>query len=166
MISGETSSLSDYLDQYPLFSSAVEFAVENLFPRSEIQFAFGDCNHDFPAHDLTFEVGVSVIFAGPVVSIGGGGRVRREFFEPIIVILNQPALRIVDVNAGGDVHGVDQAQPVLHTGLGHQRLDLVRDVQVVAPVRRVEPKLLAEVLHDPLNRPRGATSVQGRACCA
>ena len=70
-------SLSDYLDQHSLFSSAVEFAVENLFPRAEVQFAFGDCNEDFPAHDLTLEMGVSVVFAGPVVSIGGGRRVRR-----------------------------------------------------------------------------------------
>ena len=28
--------LSDYFNQHSLFSSAVEFAVENLFPRSEI----------------------------------------------------------------------------------------------------------------------------------
>jgi len=33
--------LSDYLDQRPFASAAVEFAVENLFPWSEIQFAFG-----------------------------------------------------------------------------------------------------------------------------
>src|SRR5204863_2810844 len=69
--------LSDNLDQHSLFSSAVEFAVENLFPRAEIQFAFGNRDDDFPAHDLTFEVGVSVVFAGAIVPIGGSRSVRR-----------------------------------------------------------------------------------------
>ena len=67
----------DYLDQHALFSPAVEFAIENLFPRPEIQFAFGDRNDNFAAHDLTFEVGVSIVFTGPVVSIAARRRVRR-----------------------------------------------------------------------------------------
>jgi hypothetical protein len=67
----------DYLDQHSLFSSAVEFAVENLFPRAEIQFAFGDRNDNFAAHDLTLQVRIGVVFAGAVVSIGVRRRVRR-----------------------------------------------------------------------------------------
>ena len=59
----EMSSLSYYLDQPSLFSSAVEFAVENLFPRAEIQFAFGDRNDNFAAHDLTLQVCIGVVFA-------------------------------------------------------------------------------------------------------
>ena len=47
----------------------VEFAVENLFPSSEIEFAFCNRDDDFAPHDLTFQVSVSVVFAGPVVSI-------------------------------------------------------------------------------------------------
>ena len=69
--------LSDDFHQHSLFSLAVEFAVENLFPRSEIQFAFGDRHDNFTAHDLTLEMGVGVIFSSPVVSIGAGRRVRR-----------------------------------------------------------------------------------------
>src|SRR5207248_11295386 len=69
--------VSDDFHEYPLSPPAVEFAVENLFPRPEIQFAFCNRYHDFATHDLTFEVSVSVVFAGPVVSIGGGRGVRR-----------------------------------------------------------------------------------------
>ena len=69
--------LSDDFHERSLFSSAVEFAVENLFPWAEIQFAFGDRHDDFPPHDLTFEVGVSVVFSGSVVSIGVRRGVRR-----------------------------------------------------------------------------------------
>ena len=76
VISGETS-LSYYLDQHSLLSSAVEFAVENLFPRSEIQFAIGDGDDNFTAHDLTLKMGVGVIFSSPVMSIGAGRSVWR-----------------------------------------------------------------------------------------
>jgi len=68
---------SDYFDQHALSPAAVEFAVENLFPRPEIQFGFGNCDDNFPAHDLTLKVGVGVVFAGSVMSIGGGRRVWR-----------------------------------------------------------------------------------------
>ena len=53
--------LSNYLDQHSLPASPVEFAVENLFPRPEFEFAFGDCDDDFTAHDLTFQVGIGVV---------------------------------------------------------------------------------------------------------
>jgi hypothetical protein len=33
-----------------LSPAAVEFAVENLFPRAKIQLAFGNRYDDFPAH--------------------------------------------------------------------------------------------------------------------
>src|SRR5437867_11500520 len=61
------SLLSDYLNEHTFAPSSVEFAVENLFPRPEIQFAFGDRDDDFAAHDLTLEVGVSVVFASPIM---------------------------------------------------------------------------------------------------
>jgi hypothetical protein len=70
---------SNDLDQHSFSPSAVEFAVENLFPRSEIQFAFGDRDDNFTAHDLTLEMGVGVIFSSPVVSIGAGRRVALAF---------------------------------------------------------------------------------------
>ena len=73
----QLSLLSDYLNQHPFAPTAVEFTVENLFPRSEIQFAFGDRDDHFAAHDLTFEVSVGVVFAGSVVTIRGGRCVRR-----------------------------------------------------------------------------------------
>ena len=58
----------------------------NLFPRPEVQFAFGDRDDDFAAHDLTLEVGVSIVFASAIVAISGGRLVRREFFQPDLVI--------------------------------------------------------------------------------
>ncbi len=46
--------LTNNLHQYPFLSFSVEFAIKNLFPRTEIEFAFGDGDHHFAAHDGPF----------------------------------------------------------------------------------------------------------------
>src|SRR5438552_6576766 len=96
------SLVSDYLDQHSLSPSAIEFAVENLFPRTEIQFALGDCDDNFTAHDLAFEMGISVVFAGPVVAIAGGRRMRSQFLQPKFVIVMKPRFVVIDEHAGSD----------------------------------------------------------------
>src|SRR5207244_270545 len=55
------ASLSNNLHQHPFRPPAVEFAVENLLPRAEVEFAFGDRHDHFAAHDLPFVVGVGVV---------------------------------------------------------------------------------------------------------
>src|SRR5882724_11615122 len=65
------TSFSKDFRQDALSASPVEFAVENLFPGSEVEFAFGDGDDDFAAHDLALEMRVGVVFAGPVVGILG-----------------------------------------------------------------------------------------------
>jgi len=74
---GNRSSLADDFHEGAFAAAAVEFAVEDLFPRAEIEFAFGNGDDDFAAHDLALEMGVGVIFAGAIVTVGGGGRVMK-----------------------------------------------------------------------------------------
>src|SRR3974390_1537079 len=57
-------SFADDFHQHALLAPAVELAVEDLFPRAEVEFAGGDGDDDFPAHDLALPVGVGVVFAG------------------------------------------------------------------------------------------------------
>src|SRR5678815_4608826 len=64
--------LSNNLNEHPLAASSIEFAVKDLLPRTEVELAATDCNHHFPAHDLTFHVRVGVVFAGAIVQILGG----------------------------------------------------------------------------------------------
>lgn len=71
------TSLADDFDEDAFSSAAVELAIENLFPRSEIQFAFRNRDDDFASHDLAFQMGVGVIFASPVVLIVGSWGMRR-----------------------------------------------------------------------------------------
>ena len=71
-------SFSNYLHQHPLPAAAIKFAVENLFPRAEVELAFSNRDYNFAAHKLPFDVGVAVVFAGEIVSIVAGGFVWRE----------------------------------------------------------------------------------------
>src|SRR4051812_27040886 len=82
-------SIADDFYKHALASPAVEFAVKDLLPRAEIEFAFGDGDDDFATHDLAFEMGVGVIFAGAIVTISGGRLVWREFLQPYFVITVQ-----------------------------------------------------------------------------
>src|SRR5690242_4022498 len=106
LVRNRAGSFPDDFHQHTLSATAVELAVENLLPGSEIKSAIGDGDHDFAAHDLAFEMSVGVVFAGAIMSIGSSRRVRRQFFEPDLVIVMQPAFVIVDEHGCGDVHGV------------------------------------------------------------
>ena len=139
--------VSDYLDQHSLSPSAIEFAVENLFPRSEIKFALGDCDDDFPAHDLPLEVGVGVVFAGLVVARVGGRRMRSQFLKPHLVIVMKPSFIVIDEHRGSDVHGVDQTKAFGHAALVNELLDLGCDVDEPASSRNFEPKMFSERFH-------------------
>ncbi len=136
--------ISNYFDEHSLAPSAVEFAVENLFPRPEVQFAFGDRDDDFATHDLTLEVGVSIVFASAIVSISGRRLVRREFFQPELVIVMESRFIVINKHRGGDVHGVDEAKAFGHAAPVNKLLDFRRDVDEPASARDLKPKMFSE----------------------
>src|SRR6185295_10546777 len=108
-------SLPDHLHQHPLRPAAVELAVEDLLPRAEVELPLRDRDHDLPAHHLPFVVGVAVVLAGLVVVVALGARVvGGEPLEPLLVVLVQARLVVVDEDGRGDVHRVDQAQSLAH----------------------------------------------------
>jgi hypothetical protein len=86
--------------QHTLSAPAVEFTVKNLFPRPEIELAFGYADDYLAAHHLAFEMSIGVVFAGPVVLVLGSGRMRGQFFQPNFVIMVEPAFIVVDKNGG------------------------------------------------------------------
>ena len=90
---------------------AIELAIKDLFPRAKIKSALRDGYHHFPAHDLTFQVSIGIVFTGAVVvvvvRIGIKG---RELLEPDTKVVMQAAFIVVDKNAAGNVHAVDQRQ--------------------------------------------------------
>ena len=56
------SSLPNNLHKHAFAAVAVEFAIENLFPRAEVELTIRDRHHHFPAHDGALEMSVGVVF--------------------------------------------------------------------------------------------------------
>src|SRR5215469_4307740 len=135
------------LDQDALSPVAVKFAVEYLFPRAEIQFAFGYGHDHFAPHDLTFQMGVSVVLARAIVPVLAGRFVRREFFEPILVILQQAIFRVIYEYCRSYMHGIYQAQTFLHRAFTDQRGYRARYVYKAAPSRHIEFKIFRQRFH-------------------
>ena len=86
------ASLPDDLDQDALAAAAIEFAVEYLLPRPEVQPPVGDGHHHLAAHDLPLQVGIGVVLAGLVVLPAAAG-VGRQLFQPLVEVLVQAASR-------------------------------------------------------------------------
>ena len=136
------SSLANNLYQRSFSSPAVKFAIEDLLPRPEIQFPVGNC-HDHLA-DLALQMGVGIIFAGAIVPVGAGGLVWRQFFQPDLVIVMEPALVVINKNGRGNVHGVDQTKTFADAALGNEFLNLWRDVNESASARNFKPEMLGK----------------------
>ena len=131
-----------------LSPAAVEFAVEDLFPRAEIEFAFGDGDDDFAAHDLAFHVGVGVVFAGAVVVVGGwSARAARVFpARPRSRDAGPTSSSLMNTDAVMCM-ALTRQRPSRHAALTDEFLDLRRDVDEPAPARDFKPKMFSERFH-------------------
>jgi len=143
--------LSDDFNQDALSPAAVKLPVKDLLPGSEVQFPFADGYHDLPAHDLALQMGIAIAFPGPVVPVARNGFVGGQFLQPLIIILMQPRLVIVNEHGGGDVHGVDKGQAFPDAALLEAGLYLGSDVHKSPLGGNIEPQLLAKALHGDLS---------------
>ena len=126
------------LDQNALRPPAIEFAVEDSLPRSEVKSTVSDGNDDFAAHDLSFVVGVPVIFARAIVLVAADWFMWGEFFEPAFVVFVQSTLIVVYENACGYVHGIYEAQSFADATLCNRLLHLRRYMNKVHSRRNIE----------------------------
>ena len=55
-------SFPDDFDQDPFSPPPVELPVENLLPRTEIEFSIGHGHHNLSSHDQPFQVGIAILF--------------------------------------------------------------------------------------------------------
>src|SRR6266446_8410064 len=90
---------SHYFNDDSFVALAVEFGIENLLPRAEIEFSVGDRDDDLVMNDQRFEVSVSIVFSGLVmlVVLPEGS----ERFQPLVDVFNESALIVVDIDSGG-----------------------------------------------------------------
>jgi len=124
----------------------VELAVEDLFPRAEVEAAFGNGGYYFAAHEAAFQVGVGVDFAGVVV-IERDGFVGSEFFKPDVEVVVKAGFIVVDKNTGGDVHGVDEAEAFLYARFTKQGFYFPCDVDKLTGLFGVEPQFFCKRFH-------------------
>ena len=63
-------------NQNSLGAAPVELSIKDLLPWTEIELPLRYRHHDFPAHDLSLVMGISVVLAGSVVVVTVGTRVK------------------------------------------------------------------------------------------
>ena len=73
---------------------------------------------------------------------------RREFFQPDVVVVEQAILGVVDVNARCNVHRVAEDEAFLHAALANELFDGAGDVYKTAPVRKLEPEMFGQGFHE------------------
>ena len=149
---------SNNLDQYSLGPSSIKFAIEDLLPRAEVQFAGGDGDDHFAPHDLAFHVGIGIVLAGAVVGIP----LRRciegcDLFEPLFVVLVQSGFVVVDKYACCDVHRVAQNETFTDSARPYDPLNFGRDVLKGHAGRQVKSQVFGFRFH--------AGTYEGEAGC-
>jgi hypothetical protein len=88
---------------------------------------------------------VAIVFAGLMVEI--------VFFEwskllqPLIDIVNQPALMVIYINPGSDVHGGDQSQAIAYAAGVNNFFHLRRYMNVLAMVLGVKGEIFSMKFH-------------------
>jgi len=146
--------LPNNLHQNSLPPSSIKFIVEDVLPWSKVQFTVCDGNNNFSSHDLAFVVCICIVFARAIVVIPLGRRIKgSQFFEPLVVIMMQPWLVVVDEDRGGYVHCVPQThcvthwllsclgkQPHLHPRVNAQRTSYPQNFEMCTP--KSSPRLL------------------------
>jgi hypothetical protein len=86
--------------------------AQDLFPGAKLQAAVSDRHHHFAAHDLPFHMRVGVIFLGAIVTVLADRLVWSQFFQPVVVILVQAALVVVDEHTCCDMLRVYKGQHI------------------------------------------------------
>src|SRR5262252_7575372 len=134
-----------HFDDDALSALSIELRIEQLFPRSEIEFAVRNRHHDLMAHDRAFQMRVGIVFAGlvmPVVEARG-----RELLQPHLKVADQTVFPVVHIHSGGDVHRRHEHRSVFDAARVHDRRDFIRDADELLTFFRVEPEIVGVDLH-------------------
>src|SRR5690348_13924273 len=89
----------------------------------------------------------------------------RELLEPLLEIVDETVLPIVDVDTRGDVHGGNQHHALEDAACRHDRSDLVRDADELRSLFGFKPEIVGVDLHaaPPISRLASALKSSGDA---
>jgi hypothetical protein len=69
---------------------------------------------------MPLQVRVSVVFAGVIVPVLADGGMRRQFLQPLLIVLVQAILIVIDEHTGSNVHSIYKGQrPLYHIPLSY-----------------------------------------------
>jgi hypothetical protein len=119
-----------------------------LFPGAEVELAVCDCDHHFAAHHLALMMRVAIVLASAIVMIALGARVvRRQPFEPSLVIFVKPGLVVIDKDRRGDMHRIDEAKSLAHAAFLNRLLNFARDIHEIHPLRHLHGEIFGMRQH-------------------
>jgi hypothetical protein len=122
--------LANHLDQHSFGTSAVEFIVEDLLLGPKVELSIRNRDHDLPPHDLAFQMSVGVIFARPIMRISLRRCIKSgEVFQPLLIILVQSGLIVVDEDRSRNVHRIAKEKTFFDATLPDNVFHLGCDVQ-------------------------------------
>jgi len=75
--------------QDALATSSIEFAIEDLFPRTKIKFTICYSHNDLTPHDLAFHVRIGIVFTSVIMAILVDRLMWRQLLQPFLIILVQ-----------------------------------------------------------------------------
>ena len=89
---------------------------------------------------------IAVVLASPVMPVAFQV-IRRDLFKEIVEILDQTRLIIIDVNARGDVHRIDQAKTFLDPAFAEGRFNLRSNIDIVPFLLSLKKKVFGIGFH-------------------
>src|SRR5262245_53358810 len=138
------ASLAEKLDDDPLLPPPVELRIEHLLPWTEVERPLGDREDHLVMDERALEMRVGIVLTGLVMAIVPR---RSELLEPLHEIVLQAALLVVHPDPGGDVHGGDEAESLLHARRRDDVGDAIGDVHQLVALAGVEPEIVGVGMH-------------------
>src|ERR1035441_4803713 len=74
------------LDQSTFLAPAIELAIKNLLPRSEVELAVRNRDHHLPPHHLPLQMSIGIVLARAIMQVLRRRLMRSQFLEPFVVI--------------------------------------------------------------------------------
>src|SRR5215212_7959758 len=140
--------IAHHLDHEALGAPAIELAVEDRLPWTEVETPLRDGKDHLVVDQEVLEMRIAVVLAASVVAVVAGvrkqrasdlvGRLlpagRRHLVEPLEGVLLKPWLVVVDPDRGGDVHRGYQDHSLRDSGGVNRALHVLGDPDELAPL--------------------------------